>query len=269
MRFFIGLVLFNLFNGAQISFAQSNLFQPYDCRAEVEINNRIEKERLARELAIKDSIEQVEAQLALLKQEEIKRLLEYEQHAWMHWATASNFTFGKDRGNLPMITELNSLHPFFRDRVVRLIYQCKQKGIELAIVETFRTHAKQDEYKTMGKKYTRSGAGKSKHQYGLAVDLVPIVNGQPEWHNRALWRKIGIIGEQLGLRWGGRWRSLYDPGHFEWTGGLNAFDLANGKLPRIPKQEINYPCLENDLALLKFYQEQWESEQASYAHKNP
>ena len=31
--------------------------------------------------------------------------------------------------------------------------------------------------KGMGRKYTNSAGGKSKHQYGLAVDVVPIVNG--------------------------------------------------------------------------------------------
>lgn len=269
MRFFIGLLLFSLLLSASTGMAQGSLFEPFDCRAEVEIINRIEKEKQQRELAIRDSINKAEALIALQKREELNKILEYSQNGWMHWSTVDNFTFGKNRGGLPMITDLTALHPYFRDKVARLIFLCKQKGIELEIVETFRTHAKQDEYKSMGKKYTRSGAGKSKHQYGLAVDLVPIVNGEPEWHNKALWKKIGLIGEQLGLRWGGRWRYLYDPGHFEWTGGLSVYDLAQGKLPYIPKQELNYPCIEDDLHLLSRYREQWETEQASYATKNP
>lgn len=178
------------------------------------------------------------------------------------WHTVENHTFGKDRGSLPMIADLRSLHPFFRDRVSLLIQRCKARGIELAVVESFRTHAKQSEYYQMGRKYTRSSGGKSKHQYGLAVDLVPIVNGVAEWDNVALWRKIGMEGERLGLRWGGRWRSPYDPAHFEWTGGLTSYQLATGALPSIPKSfQNNYPCLTDDVAELKKQWEVWEGVQ--------
>ena len=186
---------------------------------------------------------------------------------WRNWKTVSNYTFDKNRGDIPMITDLNSLHPYFRDRILELIARCKTKGIELVVVEGYRTRAKQSEYQNMGKKYTRTGAGKSKHQYGLAVDLVPIVNGKAQWHNKALWLKVGVIGERLGLRWGGRWRKLYDPGHFEWTGGLEPEDLAVGKTPIVPKQEERYPCLSNDLRLLNKFWNSLEAEQAGVAKK--
>jgi hypothetical protein len=188
-------------------------------------------------------------------------------NGWQSWKTAGNYSFEKNRGDIPMITDLNSLHPYFRDRIIELIARCKAKGIELAVVEGYRTRAKQSEYQSMGKKYTRSGAGKSKHQYGLAVDVVPIVNGKAQWHNKALWLKVGVVGERLGLRWGGRWRKLYDPGHFEWTGGLEAEDLAAGKSPMIPKQEERYPCLTQDLNLLKKFWDRLEADQAGLARK--
>jgi hypothetical protein len=247
--------------------AQSSMFNSYDCRPEVEIINLLEKERMAREQAIRDSIEQSEILLTQLRKEEYKRLMEDTLNAWLHWTTVDNFTFGKNRGGMHMITDLNALHPYFRDKVIELINRCKAKGIELAVVETYRTHAKQNEYKSMGKKFTRSGAGKSKHQYGLAVDVVPMINGEAQWHNKNLWSKIGVTGEQLGLRWGGRWRSLYDPGHFEWTGGLSLQDLANGNFPPVPRKETDYPCMEEDIRLLTRYWQQWETEQSSFASK--
>jgi hypothetical protein len=188
------------------------------------------------------------------------------EESWKKWTIVENFTFGKDRGNLPMIADLNALHPYFRDKVVALINVCKAKGIELAVVESYRTHAKQNEYKAMGKGYTRSGGGKSKHQYGLAIDVVPVVDSVAQWSNTRLWRKVGVIGEQLGLRWGGRWKSLYDPGHFEWTGGLSSYHLAQGQWPKLPKSN-DYPCLEEDLALLTDSWKAWETEQSSIARK--
>ena len=166
-----------------------------------------------------------------------------------------------------MINDLRALHPFFRDRVILLIEQCKARGIELAVVETFRTHAKQHEYKSMGRKYTNSGAGRSRHQYGLAVDIVPMVDSAAVWDNAALWRKIGTIGERIGLRWGGRWRKPFDPGHFEWTGGLNSTHFVAGKFPTVPDSEQHYPCLEEDLRLLRRYWTEWETTQSSLTRK--
>lgn len=184
------------------------------------------------------------------------------EYAWRSWKTVENHSFGKDRGSIPMIADLQSLHPYFRDKIALLIRNCKAKGIELAVVESFRTHAKQSEYYTMGRKYTRTPGGKSKHQYGLAVDVVPMVNNVPQWDNLTLWRKVGVEGEKLGLRWGGRWKSPYDPAHFEWSGGLTTSQLSTGALPRVPlSAQTNYPCLHDDIKELRSLWTRWEAEQ--------
>lgn len=180
---------------------------------------------------------------------------------WKDWELVDNYSFGINRGALPMIADLESLHPYFRDKVLELIRICRSKGIQLAVMETYRTHAKQKEYTSMGRRYTRSKVGHSKHQYGLAVDVVPLVDSVPQWRNTRLWRKIGTIGEQLGLRWGGRWSRLYDPCHFEWTGGVLSAELARGKVPTVPKPE-QYPCLEQDLSELRRHWKAWDNEQA-------
>lgn len=186
---------------------------------------------------------------------------------WRNWLTVENHAFGKNRGDIPMIVDPNSLHPYFRDKVVLLLQECKKKGIELAVVETYRTPTKQAEYKNMGKKYTSSGAGKSKHQYGLAIDVVPMVNGEAQWNNMTLWRKIGTTGERLGLRWGGRWKYPFDPGHFEWSSGLSGDDLANGLEPIVPNQQTSYPCLEEDLRQLKKFWTAIEAHQSLVVRK--
>jgi D-alanyl-D-alanine carboxypeptidase len=184
--------------------------------------------------------------------------------AWKEWRVVVNFTFDRDRGNMPMIADVHALHPYFRDKINALIQNCKKKGITLVVVESFRTRAKQAEYFGMGKKYTRSIGGRSKHQYGLACDLVPIVNGKPEWDNKVLWRKIGVEGEKLGLRWGGRWRVPYDPAHFEWTDGATTADLASGYFP-VPTTQL-YPNLEKDIKKLRLYWSAWEQTQAGGSH---
>lgn len=191
------------------------------------------------------------------------------EYEWKNWQIVENFTYGKDRGSLPMIADLKSLHPFFREKINELIKICKSQGIELAIVESFRTHAKQAEYFGMGREYTRSKGGKSKHQYGLAVDVVPIIDSAAVWDNTALWKKIGLAGEKLGLHWGGRWRSPYDPAHFEWTGGLTTRQLASGVQPSISETITNhYPCIDEELQLLQKYWEAWEVEQSMSARNS-
>lgn len=190
-----------------------------------------------------------------------------DHDAWKNWSYVENYEFGNDRGSIPMITDLNSLHPYFRDQVFKLISKCKSKGIELAIVETYRTHAKQHEYKTMGGDYTTAKAGQSRHQYGLAVDVVPIVKSKPVWNSASLWRKIGATGEKLGMRWGGRWRNPYDPGHFEWTGGLTSRHLSAGKFPTRADFAERYPCLEEDLRILQSYWSEWETSQSAWTRR--
>lgn len=231
------------------------LFAPYDCR---EHSAPFLEDTYVEVIVIDSSMIMVESEMAA-------QLAVDTMNAWKQWTVVQNFTFGKDRGSLSMITDLNALHPYFRDKIKKLIVMCKQKGIDLAVVETYRTHAKQNEYRFMGRKYTNSSGGKSKHQYGLAVDVVPIVDSVAVWDNVGLWRKIGITGENLGLRWGGRWKKPYDPGHFEWTGGLTSQHLTAGIFPAIPAAE--YPDIDKELELLKKYWKAWEVEQSAVTRK--
>ncbi len=248
-----------LFFHCSISNAQDiTLFSPFDCREHAELQ----------QTEVSDTLDAASAIVEPLLFHTPELFIEVDTlDRWKEWAYVENYAFGKDRGSLTMITDLEALHPFFRDRILDLINTCNKKGIELAIVETYRTHAKQHEYKTMGKRYTSSGAGKSKHQYGLAIDVVPMVNGVAVWDNAALWRKIGVAGERLGLRWGGRWKKPYDPGHFEWTGGLSTSHLHHGTYPPVPKSDERYPCLEEDLRILRRYWNEWETTQSSFTRK--
>lgn len=260
MRHLVKLVLVALLGLSSVDLkAQTGgLFDSFDCRKYGEINEVAPLPTL--EITALDSIF-----IPDLEPEVVIAADTLED--WETWSYVQNYTFGKDRGGIVMINDLRALHPFFRDQITELIKICKEKGIELAVVETYRTHAKQFEYKTMGRRYTSSGAGRSKHQYGLAIDVVPIVDSVAVWDNPVLWRKVGIAGEKLGLRWGGRWRKPYDPGHFEWTAGLNSTQLVEGILPTIPEAEEHYPCLEEDLTILRKYWSEWETSQSSLSRK--
>ena len=59
---------------------------------------------------------------------------------------------------------------------------------------------------------TGAPAGQSAHNYGLAIDVAPIVNGQLDYNIN--WGEVGGLGESFGFEWGGRWSNPDRP-HFE------------------------------------------------------
>jgi hypothetical protein len=258
MRLFLSGVLLALIASRSVTAQVNPLFAPFDCRKHTESFDAIAPSPFVAEISdSEDTIQFVDD----------FPMPDGPASGWQDWSYVENFAFGKDRGSMSMITDLRALHPYFRDQISALIRACKAKGIEIAVVETYRTHAKQNEYKGMGKGYTNSGAGKSKHQYGLAVDVVPVVRGVAVWNNVALWKKVGTTGEKLGLRWGGRWRRPYDPGHFEWTGGTATASLHAGTFPEVPAAEKHYPCLQEDVEALRRNWNAWETAQSSLTRK--
>jgi len=46
----------------------------------------------------------------------------------------------------------------------------------------------------------------SRHEKGEAFDIVIIKNGKPDWSDIDLYRRAGILGESVGLTWGGRFK---------------------------------------------------------------
>lgn len=55
---------------------------------------------------------------------------------------------------------------------------------------------------TPGHIVTDAPAGKSAHNYGLAIDIVPMVNGKPDWNGAdPVWEQLGELGEAAGLTW--------------------------------------------------------------------
>ncbi len=66
------------------------------------------------------------------------------------------------------------------------------------------------------------------HNYGVAFDCAPLsVNGGIDWGNIALFKKVGKIGESIGLEWGGSWKNFPDYPHFQYTAGYSLKDFLN------------------------------------------
>jgi len=142
----------------------------------------------------------------------------------------------KPTNKTEIIKDLAILHPAFRNKVIKLLYECKKAGIELKVVETYRTPERQNKLKKEG--FSMLHGGRSKHQYNIAVDVVPVKYGWYMWHDKELWQKVGKIGKAQGLIWGGDWKRFRDYPHFEYPISIDSLQFL--KKPDTVLIPLNY-----------------------------
>jgi len=82
----------------------------------------------------------------------------------------------------------------------------------------------------MGKRVTNVKGGDSFHNHRVAVDVVPIVDGKAVWDDHVAWTRIGAIGTQCGLEWGGYWRTFPDKPHFQDPNGYSIDQYKRGEV---------------------------------------
>ncbi len=112
------------------------------------------------------------------------------------------------------------LHPDFSARLLLAFKIMKeQHGYEMALLEGYRSPARQDELASAGSHVTNARAFQSWHQYGLAADCAFLRDGKLVISEKDPWamrgyQLYGQVAESLGLTWGGRWQMM-DFGHIE------------------------------------------------------
>jgi len=112
------------------------------------------------------------------------------------------------------------LRPEFSQRLLLVFRIMKEKhGYEMALLEGYRSPARQDMLATMGAQVTNARAFQSWHQYGLAGDCAfwrdgkLVISEKDPWAMRG-YQLYGEVAESVGLTWGGRW-TMMDFGHAE------------------------------------------------------
>lgn len=99
--------------------------------------------------------------------------------------------------------------------VDRFLDAAAEAQIDLLVTCTYRSFAEQRQLYEQGRAspgpiVTRAQPGESAHNFGLAIDVVPIVNGKPDWvGSDTIWQTVGSMGEQAGLQWFGAPNSPY------------------------------------------------------------
>lgn len=145
------------------------------------------------------------------------------------------------------LQRIELLHPLVRDEVKKIYKEICEALNGKAICRfayTTRTFAEQallfaQGRTAPGKIVTQARAGRSYHNYGLAIDIVLLVdtdaNGTNEtasWETnkdfdsdgKADWQEVVAIFKQYGWEWGGDWR-FSDTPHFQKTFGKSINQL--------------------------------------------
>jgi peptidoglycan L-alanyl-D-glutamate endopeptidase CwlK len=135
---------------------------------------------------------------------------------------------------------ISELLPPVRARAQAFIDACAAQGIDLLITSTYRDDECQAALYAQGRtkpgsRVTNAEPGKSMHNWRVALDVVPLRAGKHVWGTTGadaqLWKRVGQIGESVGLEWAGRWSKFREFPHFQYTGGLTLARLATGELP--------------------------------------
>lgn len=149
------------------------------------------------------------------------------------------------------LQRIEKLHPKVREEVKKAYLHVNNKllgkGVRLRFSHTLRSFEEQDKLyalgrSTPGKKVTNARGGQSYHNYGLAFDIVLLVdkdnNGTFEtasWDTKADfdndlqadWMEVTNYFKSIGWKWGGDFRSFKDYPHFEKTFGYSTSQLKD------------------------------------------
>ncbi len=138
------------------------------------------------------------------------------------------------------IDRIELLHPALREEAKQIYAEICERLTGRATCRfayTLRTFAEQDALYNQKPKVTKAKGGQSYHNYGLAVDIVLLLNDGKiaSWDTvtdfdgdgLADWQEVVYVFGLFGWDWGGSWRTFPDKPHFQKTFGLTISECLN------------------------------------------
>jgi peptidoglycan L-alanyl-D-glutamate endopeptidase CwlK len=122
-----------------------------------------------------------------------------------------------------------TLRPQVQPIARALVQKAALSGIRIKIISGLRTYAEQDALYAQGRStggniVTHAKGGYSNHNFGIAFD-VAVFEGNKYLPESVKYKAVGALGTDLGLEWGGNWRTIVDQPHFQlrplWASDLN------------------------------------------------
>lgn len=118
---------------------------------------------------------------------------------------------------------IDDLDPRVQDGARAVTRAWADAGFDVLITCTYRSNAEQDKLYAQGRtapgfKVTKARAGESLHNFGLAIDFVPMVHGKPAWDDPKPFEMLARMAQIADprLKWGGDFKSIDDKPHLEW-----------------------------------------------------
>jgi len=112
-----------------------------------------------------------------------------------------------------------TLLPVVQPLARALVQKAKLADIKIKIISGTRTYEEQDALYAQGRTapgaiVTNARGGHSNHNFGIAFD-VGVFEGAKYLQSSDKYRAVGVLGEDLGLEWGGNWKTFVDQPHFQ------------------------------------------------------
>jgi len=133
------------------------------------------------------------------------------------------------RSESVIATLLPEVQPYAR----ALVTKAAQTGITIKVISGLRTYAEQDDLYAQGrtkpgKIVTNARGGYSNHNFGIAFDI-GVFEGSSYKDESPKYKAVGVLGTDLGLEWGGNWKTIQDEPHFQlrpnWAADLSEKDM--------------------------------------------
>jgi peptidoglycan L-alanyl-D-glutamate endopeptidase CwlK len=122
-----------------------------------------------------------------------------------------------------------TLHPDAQAWAREFLRRVLASEIQVKIIAGLRTYEEQNALYAKGRTkpgsiVTKVKGGYSLHNFGIAWDI-GVFNGSKYLEKSPLYDKAGEIGRNMGLEWGGDWKSFVDKPHFQCKTGKTLAQL--------------------------------------------
>lgn len=112
-----------------------------------------------------------------------------------------------------------TLLPQVRPIARALVQKAAAAGISIRVISGLRSYDEQAALYAQGrtapgKKVTNARPGYSNHNFGIAFDI-GVFEGSKYLPESPKYKAVGALGMDLGLEWGGNWKTIVDQPHFQ------------------------------------------------------
>ena len=121
------------------------------------------------------------------------------------------------------LERIKTAHPNIRTELEAQYIECNEllpTNCTLRFAFVYRSPQEQDALFNKRPKVTNARGWQSIHNYGLAFDIVLIVDGKAVWTVNKEWKQVADYFKSKGWEWGGDWKSFKDAPHFQKAFGL-------------------------------------------------